>query len=154
MILALLLLWIASGFGLAVRTGAIQSAHYAMLRGWLRCLSGAAAALLGLEIEVVDPPEPRPGPLLVFGRHAGAGNSLMMIRMLMLRYRRRPRVVILAFLQSVILQELTLWVNALGRAVVAGAAGLRRLQTGYTVNYALTMLAGAVAIAVYLLTRS
>jgi hypothetical protein len=99
MIVALLLLWIASGFGFALRTRAIQSAHYALLRGWLRCLSAAATALLGLEIEVVDPPEPRPGPLLVFGRHAGAGNSLMMIRMLMLRYRRRPRVVMLAFLQ-------------------------------------------------------
>jgi NADH-quinone oxidoreductase subunit L len=44
-------------------------------------------------------------------------------------------------------------VNAVGRAVVASAAGLRRLQTGYTVNYALTMLAGAVAIAAFLLSR-
>jgi NADH-quinone oxidoreductase subunit L len=44
-------------------------------------------------------------------------------------------------------------VNAVGRAVVAGASGLRRLQTGYTVNYALTMLAGAVAIVVFLLAR-
>jgi 1-acyl-sn-glycerol-3-phosphate acyltransferase len=99
MILALLVLWVASGFGALMRTTAIQSAHYATLRGWLHCLSTAAMVLLGLRIEVVDPPEPRPGPLLVFGRHAGAGNSLMMIRMLMLRYRRRPRVVMLAFLQ-------------------------------------------------------
>jgi NADH-quinone oxidoreductase subunit L len=44
-------------------------------------------------------------------------------------------------------------VNAVGRAVVVGAAGLRRIQTGYTVNYALTMLAGAVAIVAFLLTR-
>ena len=44
-------------------------------------------------------------------------------------------------------------VNAVGRTVVACAAGLRRLQTGYTVNYALTMLAGAVAIAAFLLVR-
>jgi hypothetical protein len=99
MMLALLALWVASGFGLLLRTRAIESAHYATLRGWLRCLSAAAVGLLGLRIEVVDPPEPRPGPLLVFGRHAGAGNSLMMIRTLMLRYRRRPRIVMLAFLQ-------------------------------------------------------
>ena len=45
-------------------------------------------------------------------------------------------------------------VNALGRAVVTSAARLRRLQTGYTVNYALTMLAGAVAIVAFLLARS
>lgn len=95
MIVALFLLWIASGFGL----GRLQSAHYALLRGWLRAISAAAISLLGLEIEVVDPPEPRPGPLLVFGRHAGAGNSLMMIRTLMVRFRRRPRVVMLAFIQ-------------------------------------------------------
>jgi NADH-quinone oxidoreductase subunit L len=44
-------------------------------------------------------------------------------------------------------------VNALGRSVVAGAARIRRFQTGYTVNYALTMLVGAVAIVAFLLSR-
>ncbi len=44
-------------------------------------------------------------------------------------------------------------VNGLGRAVVAWAQHLRRLQTGYVVNYALTMLAGAVAIVGFLLAR-
>jgi len=95
MIVSLFVLWIASGFG-AFR---LASAHYALLRGWLRVISTAAISLLGLRIEIADPPRPRPGPLLVFGRHAGAGNSLMMIRTLMLRFRRRPRVVMLAFLQ-------------------------------------------------------
>jgi NADH-quinone oxidoreductase subunit L len=44
-------------------------------------------------------------------------------------------------------------VNGLGRAVAAWAQSLRRLQTGYVVNYALTMLAGAVAIVGFLLAR-
>ena len=44
-------------------------------------------------------------------------------------------------------------VNGLGRAVVGVAAGARRLQTGYVLNYALTMLAGAVLLIGYLLTR-
>ena len=44
-------------------------------------------------------------------------------------------------------------VNALGRAVVAWAAGFRRLQTGYVVNYALTMLVGAVLLVGFLLAR-
>jgi NADH-quinone oxidoreductase subunit L len=44
-------------------------------------------------------------------------------------------------------------VNLAGRAVIAGAAGFRRLQTGYVVNYALTMLAGAVVIVGFLLAR-
>jgi len=44
-------------------------------------------------------------------------------------------------------------VNAVGRVVVAGAAGLRQIQTGYSVNYALTMLAGAVLLVAFLLAR-
>jgi len=44
-------------------------------------------------------------------------------------------------------------VNGTGRMVVAWARGLRRLQTGFVMNYALTMLLGAVAIVAYLLSR-
>jgi len=44
-------------------------------------------------------------------------------------------------------------VNGAGRAVVAWAGAGRRLQTGYVVNYALTMLVGAVVLAGYLLAR-
>jgi NADH-quinone oxidoreductase subunit L len=44
-------------------------------------------------------------------------------------------------------------VNGLGRAVSAWGAGLRRLQSGYVVNYALTMLAGAVLVIAFFLAR-
>jgi NADH-quinone oxidoreductase subunit L len=44
-------------------------------------------------------------------------------------------------------------VNLTGRAVMGWAATFRRLQTGYVVNYALTMLVGAVLVVGYLLTR-
>ncbi len=44
-------------------------------------------------------------------------------------------------------------VNLSGRAVAAGAGRLRRLQTGYVVNYALTMLVGAVVLVGFLLAR-
>jgi NADH-quinone oxidoreductase subunit L len=44
-------------------------------------------------------------------------------------------------------------VNGVGRLVVAGSAGLRRVHSGYIVNYTLTMLAGAVVIVAYLLAR-
>ncbi len=44
-------------------------------------------------------------------------------------------------------------VNGLGRAVLAWASALRRVQTGYVVNYALTMLAGAVLVVAFLLVR-
>ncbi|HEU5322285.1 MAG TPA: NADH-quinone oxidoreductase subunit L, partial [Methylomirabilota bacterium] len=66
----------------------------------------------------------------------------------------RPLFALSGFLASVVdLGVIDGLVIAAGRAVVRGAAALRRLQTGYVVNYALTMLAGAVVVAGYLLTR-
>jgi NADH-quinone oxidoreductase subunit L len=44
-------------------------------------------------------------------------------------------------------------VNGIGRVVVEWARGMRRLQTGYVANYALTMLVGAVALIAFLITR-
>jgi NADH-quinone oxidoreductase subunit L len=44
-------------------------------------------------------------------------------------------------------------VNLAGRLVQGWSAGWRRVQTGYVVNYALTMLAGAVALVGFLLAR-
>jgi NADH-quinone oxidoreductase subunit L len=44
-------------------------------------------------------------------------------------------------------------VNGVGRMVTAWGAGLRRIQSGYVVNYALTMLAGAVVVVAFLLVR-
>ena len=98
MIVTFFAFWIASGFGLAIRTPWMRSAHFTVIRAWLRVLSASGRSLLGLRIVVSDPPEPRPGPLLVFGRHAGIGNSLMMVRQLMLKYGRTPRIVMLEFL--------------------------------------------------------
>jgi NADH-quinone oxidoreductase subunit L len=44
-------------------------------------------------------------------------------------------------------------VNGIGRAVIGWSGHLRRFQTGYIVNYALTMLAGAVIVVGFLLVR-
>jgi NADH-quinone oxidoreductase subunit L len=44
-------------------------------------------------------------------------------------------------------------VNGVGRLVLAWGSALRRVQTGYVVNYALTMLAGAVVVVAFLLAR-
>ena len=44
-------------------------------------------------------------------------------------------------------------VNGIGRGVSAWGAGLRRLQSGYVANYALTMLAGAVIVVAFFLAR-
>jgi len=44
-------------------------------------------------------------------------------------------------------------VNGTATAVTAWARGLRRVQTGYVMNYALGILLGAVAVVAYLLAR-
>src|SRR5262245_40187796 len=66
----------------------------------------------------------------------------------------RPLYALFAFLARVFdLGVIDGLVNATGRAVTAWAAAGRRLQTGYVVNYALTMLLGAVILVGYLLVR-
>jgi NADH-quinone oxidoreductase subunit L len=66
----------------------------------------------------------------------------------------RPLLTLSVFLARVFdLRVVDGLVNGVARTVVAWAAGMRRIQTGYTVNYALTMLAGAVAIVAFLLSR-
>jgi len=98
-LLALFGLWIASGFGVAIRSGRMQRAHYALLRGLLAATNGAVRRMFHMKIWIEERPEPRPGPILVFSRHAGPGNSLMLVGTLMIGYRRSPRIVMLAKLQ-------------------------------------------------------
>jgi NADH-quinone oxidoreductase subunit L len=44
-------------------------------------------------------------------------------------------------------------VNGVGSLVVGWARSLRRVQTGFVMNYALTMLLGALAVVAFLLAR-
>lgn len=92
-------LWLASGFGFRLRSQRFRELHYGFIRWWLAVMNGAVAKLFRLKIWIEDRPDPRPGPVLVFSRHAGPGNSLMLIGTLMIAYRRRPRIVMLAKLQ-------------------------------------------------------
>ena len=65
----------------------------------------------------------------------------------------RPLVALYGFFAGFDLRVIDGLVNVVGRAVVAWATVTRRVQTGYVVNYALTMLAGAVVIVGFLLAR-
>lgn len=98
-LLAMFGLWVASGFGLRIRSRTMQGAHYGFMRWWLRTIDRAARRLFRLRIHIEDRPEPRPGPILVFCRHAGPGNSLLLVGTILVGYRRRPRIVMLAKLQ-------------------------------------------------------
>lgn len=92
-------LWVASGFGLRLKSRRMQRAHYGFMRSWLAWMHAVVGSLFGLRIVIEDPPRPDLGPVLVFCRHGGPGNSLMLVGTLMIGYHRRPRIVMLAKLQ-------------------------------------------------------
>ena len=101
-----LALWITSGFGGRLRTEPYQSRHYAIMEWYLGRIYGAAVRTLGLRIEVHEP-ELTAGeqaarlarPVIVLSRHAGPGDSLLLVHHLLTVYHRRPRIVMKAALQ-------------------------------------------------------
>jgi len=92
-------LWVASGFGATIRSERMQNAHYGFMRWWLSAINGVAKKVFHMRVVIEDRPEPRAGPILVFCRHAGPGNSMLLIGTIMVGYRRHPRIVMLAKLQ-------------------------------------------------------
>jgi 1-acyl-sn-glycerol-3-phosphate acyltransferase len=95
----MVVLWVVYGFGTRLKTERAVETHYRFMAAWLLQIYRAVSLLFGLQIKIEERPTPQPGPLLVFCRHAGPGNSLMLIGTLMIAYKRRPRIVMLAKLQ-------------------------------------------------------
>jgi 1-acyl-sn-glycerol-3-phosphate acyltransferase len=100
-LVTLLLLWIGSGFGLLLATSPAQNLHYRLFARYLDVLYREATRVLGLRVEVEGPPpdEYLDRPLLVFCRHAGPGDSFLLLHALVNWYAREPRVVLTARLQ-------------------------------------------------------
>src|SRR5215813_1823953 len=99
-------LWIASGFGGRLRTEPYQIRHYAIMRWFLDRVYSAATRAFGLRVEI-DEPELTEAelaarlarPVIVLSRHAGHGESFLLVHHLMSVYGRLPRVVMEASLQ-------------------------------------------------------
>jgi 1-acyl-sn-glycerol-3-phosphate acyltransferase len=89
-------LWIASGFGWAIRKPYFERIHYDIVGTYLRVMFGEARRVLKVSVETEGPtPDAFPGePLLVACRHAGPGDSLILIHELMNTFHREPRVVL------------------------------------------------------------
>ncbi|HVL63761.1 MAG TPA: 1-acyl-sn-glycerol-3-phosphate acyltransferase [Actinomycetota bacterium] len=98
-LVVLFALWIWSGFGLRIKSERSLDLHYRLMTFYLKLMYRAVALLLGLRINIEERRAPQPGPVLVFSRHAGPGNSLMLIGTMMIAFNRRPRIVMLAKLQ-------------------------------------------------------
>ena len=105
-LLACLGLWVASGFGGRLSTEPYQSRHYAIMRRFLDRLYRAATRAFRLRVEIDEPEltaEEQAArlarPVIVLSRHAGPGDSLLLVRHLLTVYGRRPRVVMKASMQ-------------------------------------------------------
>jgi 1-acyl-sn-glycerol-3-phosphate acyltransferase len=106
-IFALITLWILSGFGWRLRSDRFQRAHVRLVGWYLRGLVGSAKRVLGLSLVSETVPDdlaldhvaPSRRPVLVLSRHAGAGDSFILVHLLVNTYQRRPRIVLKDLLQ-------------------------------------------------------
>ncbi len=101
-------LWVVSGFGWKLGSPAFQRVHYAVLHRVLAEVLATATVLFHLKIDTdgvswspLDDGVPgSTNAMIVLSRHAGPGDSLLLVRTLMDRdHRRRPRIVLKDTLQ-------------------------------------------------------
>ena len=109
-------LWLASGFGGRLDTEPYQARHYGVMRWFLDLIYRATERATGLRVTVTGPGQtdspadplgadssqpcpPADRPVIVLSRHAGPGDSLLLIHYLLSVGERRPRVVMKATLQ-------------------------------------------------------
>jgi 1-acyl-sn-glycerol-3-phosphate acyltransferase len=101
------LTWVASGFGWALRSPAFVSLHYRILATSLRWLFWFGSRYFHLTVSTSGPalpgddgdPTTTEFPLLVLSRHAGPGDSFLLVHELLTWAGRRPRIVLKDTLQ-------------------------------------------------------
>lgn len=90
-----LVLWVRGGPAETVRVR-----HYALCGWFLTRVYAVAVRTLGLGIEIQEPLDTVPErPVIVLSRHAGPGDSVLLVHHLLTVYARRPRIVMKAALQ-------------------------------------------------------
>lgn len=103
MLVVLFVLWIASGFGWKIHSAPFVDLHYRLAAWWLRRVMGSGRKTFNLRIERDDQDETQiyqtGRPLIVFSRHAGPGDSFLLIDALLNQLHRRPRIVLKDLLQ-------------------------------------------------------
>jgi 1-acyl-sn-glycerol-3-phosphate acyltransferase len=99
--------WLASGFGWAIRRPAFVEAHYRTLAAALSTLFWFGSRYFHLTVRTEGPALPGDDgdpatieyPLLVLSRHAGPGDSFLLVHELLSWAGRRPRIVLKDTLQ-------------------------------------------------------
>ena len=129
-------LWVRSGFGRRLDAPAVRAAHYTVLRLVLDVLMRAAQRLFALRLvtdgESWSPlDDGRPGStnaMVVLSRHAGPGDSILLVHTLMNRdHLRRPRIVLKDVLQLDPLIDV--YLNRLPNHFVAAGPGAGERST-------------------------
>jgi len=93
-------LWIGSGFGWKLHEPRWQARHYRLAAWWLRRVMGSARRTFHLEVTREDDDGVRSErPVLVFSRHAGPGDSFLLVDGVLNGAGRRPRIVLKDTLQ-------------------------------------------------------
>jgi 1-acyl-sn-glycerol-3-phosphate acyltransferase len=91
-------LWLAACGGLLMKTPLFQRLHVALLRQFVHVFTLRWIALLEIEMAEEETSAASraleaDGPLLFFSRHAGPGDTILLIDRLLTRYERSPSVV-------------------------------------------------------------
>lgn len=102
-----LFLWLASGFGRFIREDDWVEVHYRVIAGALQVLFWFGSRQFALTVTGDGPPLPgdddnpatREHPILVLSRHAGPGDSFLLIHEILSWSGRRPRIVLKDTLQ-------------------------------------------------------
>lgn len=101
-LIALFGTWVASGFGWKLHSPTFRRVHYRLAALFLRALFQQVRWNLSLEIRYsgdhIDDVA-RDRPLVVAARHAGPGDSFILVHALLNEFRRRPRIVLKDSLQ-------------------------------------------------------
>jgi hypothetical protein len=100
-LVALFGLWVASGFGWRIRSPRFQRAHYVLVEWFLQILFWECQRVLHVRVAVEGPPPTSYDgkPLLILSRHAGPGDSFLVVHALLNWYAREPRIVLKDTLQ-------------------------------------------------------
>jgi len=91
-------LWLLSGAGRLLGTRGIQTLHWQLLRWFVDGI--ASSVLAALEVQVASDSAPAvtealadDHPVIIFSRHAGPADTVLLVHSLMVRFARRPSVV-------------------------------------------------------------